>query len=92
MSAPDRIWLDWPAANKGEPVFDEPPENEFQAGQVGYVRADIAADLLAALEAAVECGMVPTSTAKNGGAPSYALQAHVADQIRAAISRARGAS
>ena len=65
---------------------------EFLGDDVYLSRADIAADLLAALEAAVECGMVPTSTAKNGGAPSYARQAHVADQIRAAISRAPGAS
>ena len=88
MSAPDRIGLvsdgmgNWCLWNKRDFKFDE---------AVPYVRADIAADLLAALEAAVDCGMVPTSTAKNGGAPSYALQAHVADQIRAAISRARGA-
>ncbi|MEG2133061.1 hypothetical protein [Pseudomonas sp.] len=47
-------------------------------------------ELLAALEAAVECGMVPTSSATEGGAMRYVKQAHVADQIRAAISKAKG--
>lgn len=49
-----------------------------------------APDLLDALEAAIECGMVPTSTAKEGGATAHARQVHVADQIRAAIAKARG--
>lgn len=39
--APERVWLDWPGANRGEPVYDEPPENENQAGQIGYIRADL---------------------------------------------------
>ena len=47
-------------------------------------------ELLAALEAAVECGMVPTSSATEGGAMRYVKQAHVADQIRAAIAKAKG--
>lgn len=49
-----------------------------------------APDMLAALEAAIECGMVPTSSAKEGGAMHYVRQAHVADQIRAAIAKAKG--
>ena len=49
-------------------------------------------DLLAALEAAVECGMVPTSSATEGGAMRYVKQAHVADQIRAAIAKAKGSA
>lgn len=47
MSGPDKVWLDWPQANRGEPVFDNPPENGFQAGQTCYVRRDPA--VLAAL-------------------------------------------
>lgn len=47
-------------------------------------------DLLAALEAAVECGMVPSSSASEGGANRHAKQVHVADQIRAAISKVKG--
>jgi len=38
-----------------------------------------------ALQAAVDCGMVPTSTAKNGGASKHSRQVQVADQIRAAL-------
>ncbi len=40
MSAPERIWLDWPEANKGGDVFDTPPDRIDQAGQTEYVRAD----------------------------------------------------
>jgi len=39
MTAPERIWLDWPEANRGEPVFDEPPETWTQAGQTKYILA-----------------------------------------------------
>jgi len=49
-----------------------------------------APELLEALQAAVECGMVPTSTVKDGGANKYARQVQVADMIRAAIARATG--
>jgi hypothetical protein len=41
MSAPERIWLDWPGANKGDVVYDEPPERDTQPGQTEYVRADL---------------------------------------------------
>jgi len=47
-------------------------------------------ELLAALEAAVECGMVPSSSATEGGAMAYVKHAHVADQIRSAIAKAKG--
>lgn len=48
-----------------------------------------APELLAALEAAVECGMVPSSTAKGGGATRHARQVIVADMIRESIAKAR---
>lgn len=51
-----------------------------------------APDLLEALEAAIECGMVPISSAKEGGAMKHSIQVKVADQIRAAIARAKGES
>ena len=41
MSAPDRIWLDWPDANRGDVVYDEPPERDTQPGQTEYIRADL---------------------------------------------------
>lgn len=50
-----------------------------------------APELLEALEAAIECGMVPVSSAKDGGAVAYARQVVVADQIRAAIAKATAA-
>jgi hypothetical protein len=49
-----------------------------------------APDLLAALQAAVACRMVPVSSAKDGGASALSEQVRVADQIRAAIARATG--
>lgn len=42
--------------------------------------------LLKALLAAIECGMVPKSSAREGGAMAYAQQAKVADMIRDAIA------
>lgn len=60
-------------------------------------RSDLIADLFAerdqlleALEAAIECGMVPISSAKDGGAVRHARQVVVADMIRAAIAKAKG--
>lgn len=47
--------------------------------------------LLSALEAAVECKMVPISSAKEGGAVRHSIQVQVADQIRDAIAKANGA-
>ncbi len=47
MTAPERIWLDWPDANKGDVVYDEPPERDTQPGQTGYVRGDLHAAALA---------------------------------------------
>lgn len=41
LKGPDRVWLDWPGANRGEIVYDEPPERDTQPGQIGYVRADL---------------------------------------------------
>ena len=48
-----------------------------------------APDLLAALEAAVACGMVPISSAAEGGAVRHSKQVQVADMIRAAIAKAK---
>ena len=51
-----------------------------------------APEMLEALEAAVECGMVPNSSWRPVGANSHHVrQAHVADMIRAAIAKAKGA-
>ena len=49
---------------------------------------EVNANLLSALVAAVESGLVPVSSAKDGGAVRHSKQVHVADQIRAAIAKA----
>ena len=50
---PERIWLDWPGAKHGEPIYTEPPERDTQAGQTEYVRADIVQALTAERNKAV---------------------------------------
>lgn len=47
-----------------------------------------AREMLRALEAAIDCGMVPISSASDGGASRHSLQVRVADQIRAAVANA----
>ena len=72
-------------------------EGKYQtvADNVSNCDADLIAaapDLYEAMKAAIECGMVPKSSAKEGGAMRYVKSAHVADQIRAAIAKAEGRS
>lgn len=38
-----------------------------------------------AVQAAIDCGMVPSSSAKDGGAAKYGEQVRVADMLRAAL-------
>ena len=45
-------------------------------------------ELEEALRDAVDCGMVPKSSAADGGASKYSAQVLVADRIRAALSKA----
>jgi len=66
--------------------YKEEEENRIANG---YLIA-AAPELLEALQAAIECGMVPKSSAAEGGAARHVKQLHVADQIRAAISKATG--
>ena len=51
MSAPKRIWLDWPDANRGDAVYDEPPERDTQPGQTEYIRKDASDAAIAAARA-----------------------------------------
>jgi hypothetical protein len=66
---------------------DERSEAETEAN--GHL-ISAAPDLYEALKAAVECGMVPNSSASDGGPNTKILQVRVADQIRAAIAKAEG--
>ena len=47
-------------------------------------------ELEGVLHAAVDSGMVPTSSASDGGASKYSAQVHVADRIRAALAKCEG--
>lgn len=47
-------------------------------------------ELEGVLHAAVDIGMVPTSSASDGGASKHSAQVHVADRIRAALAKCQG--
>ena len=64
-----------------DPVTQEPSEANAR-----LIAA--APDLLEALQAAVECGMVPISSVSEGGASRHSRQVQAADMIRAAIQKA----
>ena len=93
----DGVCADW---SDGWQVAEVSQYQAFVDGQlVGMSRAVMLAnarliaaapDLLEALEAAVDCGMVPSSSLKDGGAARHARQVHAADMIRAAITKAKG--
>ena len=92
-------WKMMPGCDADEPYYVQ----AFIDGKASYKVAQnlpiedaaiiaAAPDLLAALEAAIEHGMVPKSSASEGGAMRHASQVKCADQIRAAIKKARGAA
>jgi len=72
-----------PLATIGGAQWDE--TSRFDAALIAA-----APDLYAALEAAIDCGMVPKSSAAEGGAMRHLRQVQVADMIRAALAKARG--
>ena len=80
--APKQIWLDWPNANRGEPVFDEPPEHHGQAAQTKYVRADIAQE--AALQALASDGQAQEALDKLRAveAERDALRGHLTKAVK----------
>jgi hypothetical protein len=83
----------WHIASIGEAPTSVDGESVYLGRGVQKANARLivaAPDLLEALEAAIDCEMVPKSSALEGGAVSYSRQVVVADMIRAAISRARG--
>ena len=87
MDAPKRIWLDWPAANKGDPVFDEPPENDTQAGQTEYLRADLHRAALESMQKKLQAAEAQTAKAVERALTAEA----VIREDAATIKRLRGA-
>ena len=86
MSAPDRIWLGRDTRYVGEPWIRLASEFDDEDEEIcEYVRADIAADLLAALEMALDAW---GTHCKSGDG----MQGHWESDARAAIARARGAA
>lgn len=58
-------------------------------GNRNRLKLELFDEMLAALEDAVECGMVPKSSAADGGANKYSSQVKAADKIRSAIAKAK---
>ena len=69
---------------------DKRDRKSFLIAQANARLIAAAPDLLAALEAAVDAGIIPKSSALDGGAMRYSGQVHVADMCRAAIAKATG--
>ena len=57
----------------------------FRLRQEAYDLQAKVEDLTGVLQAAVDCGMVPVTSAKEGGAARFSEQVRVADSIRAAL-------
>ena len=73
--------------------LDDAPVPDFNSRQWQYARLFAAApELLEALQAAVDCGIIPKSSARESGAVRHARQAVVADMVRDAITKATGAA
>lgn len=72
----------------GDPTENPTPDLGTPEANARLIAA--APELLEALLEAVECGMVPVSSAKEGGASAFSAQVRCADRIRAAIAKATG--
>lgn len=46
--APERIWVEWPYANKTYSAFTDPPESEYDEAQEAYIRIDLSEAAIAA--------------------------------------------
>lgn len=51
--------------------------------------AEVVRELVGAIQAAIDCGMVPTMSARSGGACAHVEQLKVADQMRDALKSAK---
>jgi hypothetical protein len=70
-------------------VVDIEVKQLFTAEQVAALNAEWlekVGPLAEAVEAAFACGMIPTTSAKEGGAARHSQQVRVADNLRAALS------
>lgn len=65
------------------------PDGEHVSYADHAALAESHARLLEALNAAIQCGMVPSSSTSEGGANRHVVQIQVADQIRDVIAAAQ---
>ena len=97
MSDPKHTPKPWLVKPDSIDVFDKYGYTicEVYKGKEGIANRRLIAaapDMLEALEAAIKCGMVPITSASEGGASAHSEQVRVADRIRAAITKAKGDS
>jgi hypothetical protein len=85
--APDRIFLqdagDYTRAAAFEVTWCVDPQDD---ADTEYIRADKVRALVEAIKNAIALGMIPKSSAKDGGACRHSSQVHAADAIRAALA------
>lgn len=103
---PPEGWHWWQTGDGPEPYYCGPgqpgrnPETGYQSQRtmdkwtyLGPVTPpDIVRGLVEALEALIEAGVIPKSSAKEGGAMRFSSQVAAADLARAALARAKEAA
>ena len=82
---------EWDAQRAREQAASDAAAEQKRRADAYDQLAERVKELEGALRDAVDCGMVPTSSAKDGGASKYSAQVLVADRIRAALAKCEGA-
>ena len=70
--------------------FDKYKQDQIAKANARLISA--APEMLEALEDAVACGLIPITSAREGGAARFSEQVRAADMVRAAIAKAKGES
>ena len=81
---------EWDAQRAREQAASDAAAEQKRRADAYDQLVDRVKELEGALRDAVDCGMVPTSSAKDGGASKYSAQVLVADRIRAALAKCEG--
>lgn len=82
-----------PTLRKAQENMRKLVEQDYRNAEIRiHLLNEAAPDMLEALEAAVACGLIPATSAREGGAARFSEQVRAADKVRAAIAKARGES
>ena len=83
-------WRDIYGRNAQDAINTVPAVQPTVSPKQLAAQPDDVAALVEAVDAAFACGMIPKSSASEGGANQYSEQVRVADQLRAALARVKG--